>query len=80
VAVPELVRKARRRFRRQQIASPGMPSRHLQRPWTVESVPNGYRVIDTNGIVLAHVYGQREGGVPASDKPLTNDEAHASPR
>jgi hypothetical protein len=31
--------------------------------WTVEPMPSGYRVIDANGIVLAHVYGQLEGAI-----------------
>jgi hypothetical protein len=30
--------------------------------WTVEPMPSGYRVIDANGVVLAHVYGQPDGG------------------
>src|SRR5262245_60714067 len=32
--------------------------RRFPRPWSVEPMPSGYRVIDANGIVLAHVYGQ----------------------
>jgi hypothetical protein len=38
-------------------------------------MPNGYRVIDANGIVLAHVYGQPYGLTAVSDSRLTNDEA-----
>ena len=52
-----------------------MPSRRFPKPWTVEPVPSGYRVIDANGIVLAHVYGQPNDAIAASDTRLTNDEA-----
>jgi len=52
-----------------------MPSRRFPKPWTVEPMPNGYRIIDANGIVLAHVYGQPDGAIAASDTRLTNDEA-----
>jgi hypothetical protein len=38
-------------------------------------MPCGYRVLDANGIVLAHVYGQPDGSTAVSDSPLTNDEA-----
>ena len=52
-----------------------MPSRRFPKPWTVEPIPSGYRVIDANGVVLAHVYGQPDGAIAASDTRLTNDEA-----
>jgi hypothetical protein len=52
-----------------------MPSRRFPKPWTVESIPSGYRVIDANGMVLAHVYGQPDGAIAISDTRLTNDEA-----
>jgi hypothetical protein len=52
-----------------------MPSRRFPKRWTVESIPSGYRVIDANGIVLAHVYGQPNGAIALSDSRLTNDEA-----
>ncbi len=38
-------------------------------------MPSGYRVIDANGMVLAHVYGQPDGAIAVSDTRLTNDEA-----
>jgi hypothetical protein len=38
-------------------------------------MPSGYRVIDANVIVLAHVYGQPDGAIAVSDRRLTNDEA-----
>ena len=52
-----------------------MPTRRFPKPWTVEPIPSGYRVIDANGIVLAHVYGQPNGAIAVSDSRLTNDEA-----
>ena len=41
----------------------------------MEPIPSGYRVIGTNGVVLAHVYGQPDGAIAVSDARLTNDEA-----
>jgi hypothetical protein len=52
-----------------------MPSRRFPKPWTVEPIPSGYRIIDPNGIVLAHVYGQPDGAIATSGTRLTNDEA-----
>ena len=52
-----------------------MPPRRFPKPWTVETIASGYRVIDANGIVLAHVYGQPDGAIAASDTRLSNDEA-----
>ena len=40
-----------------------------------KSIPSGYRVLDANGFVLPHVYGQPDGAIAASDTRLTNDEA-----
>jgi hypothetical protein len=65
--------RAWRRFR-PTLAS-AMPSRRFPKPWTVEPMPSGYRVIDANGIVLAHVYGQPDGGIAVSESRLTSDEA-----
>src|SRR5262245_13601366 len=31
--------------------------RAFPKPWTVEPMPSGYRVLDANGIVLANGYG-----------------------
>jgi hypothetical protein len=36
---------------------------------------SGYRVLDANGIILAHVYGQPDGALATSDARLTKDEA-----
>jgi hypothetical protein len=52
-----------------------MPSRRFPKPWTVEPIPSGYRVLDANCIVLAHVYGQPDRAIATSDARLTNDEA-----
>jgi hypothetical protein len=52
-----------------------MPSRRFPKPWTVEQMPSGYRVIDGDGVVLAHVYGQPDGAIAVSDSRLTSDEA-----
>jgi hypothetical protein len=52
-----------------------MQSRRFPKPWSVEPIPRGYRVLDANGIVLAHVYGQPDGAIADSDTRLTNDEA-----
>jgi hypothetical protein len=51
-----------------------MPARRFPKPWSVEPMPIGYRVIDANGVGLAH-YGQPDGAIAASDAKLTNDEA-----
>jgi hypothetical protein len=52
-----------------------MPSRRFPKPWSVEPMPSGYRVIDANGVVLAHVYDRDDGAVATSDTTMTNDEA-----
>jgi hypothetical protein len=53
----------------------GMRSRQFPKPWSVEPIPSGYRVLDANGIVLAHVYAEPEGTIGHSDTRLTSDEA-----
>jgi hypothetical protein len=52
-----------------------MPSRRFHKPWTVEPIPSGYRVVDAYGIVLVNVYGQPDKAIAASNTRLTNDEA-----
>ena len=52
-----------------------MPQRCFPRPWRFEPIPGGYRVIDANGLALAHVYGEPPNAIAISDKRLTNDEA-----
>jgi hypothetical protein len=52
-----------------------MPQRRFPRHWRFESIPGGYRVIDANGLALAHVYGEPPIAIAMSDKRLTDDEA-----
>jgi hypothetical protein len=52
-----------------------MPQRRFPRPWRFEPIPGGYRVIDANGLALAHVYGEPTNAIAISDKRLTNSEA-----
>jgi hypothetical protein len=52
-----------------------MPQRRFPRPWRFEPIPGGYRVVDANGLALAHVYGEPPNAVAISDKRLTDDEA-----
>jgi hypothetical protein len=52
-----------------------MPQRRFPRPWRFEPVPGGYRVINANDLVLAHVYGEPPNAVATSPSRLTDDEA-----
>jgi hypothetical protein len=52
-----------------------MPSCLFPKPWSVEPMPSGYRVLDASGIVLAHVCGQPDDAIAVSDTSLTVDEA-----
>jgi hypothetical protein len=52
-----------------------MPRRRFPRPWRFEPIPGGYRVVDANGLALAHVYGEPPNAVTISDKRLTDSEA-----
>ena len=52
-----------------------MQQRRFPRPWRFEPIPGGYRVVDANGLALAHVYGQPPNAIAISDKRLINDEA-----
>jgi len=52
-----------------------MAGRRFPRPWRFEPIPGGYRVIDANGLALAHVYGEPANAIAISDKRLTNHEA-----
>jgi hypothetical protein len=57
-----------------------MPQRRFPRPWRFEPIPGGYRVIDANGLALAHVYGEPRNAIAISDKRLTNIEAETIAR
>jgi hypothetical protein len=39
--------------------------RRFPRPWLFEPIPGGYRVIDANGLALAHVYGEPASAIAA---------------
>jgi hypothetical protein len=52
-----------------------MPQRRFPRPWRFEPIPGGYRVVDSDGLALAHVYGQPPDAIAFSDKRLTANEA-----
>jgi len=52
-----------------------MAGRRFPRPWRFEPIPGGYRVVDANGLALAHVHGQPPDAVAFTDKRLTDDEA-----
>ena len=43
-----------------------MPQRRFPRPWRFEPIPGGYRVIDANGLALAHVYGEPPDAIAIS--------------
>jgi hypothetical protein len=45
------------------------------RPVLKEPIPGGYRVVDANGLALAHVYGQPPAAIAFSDKRLTDANA-----
>jgi hypothetical protein len=40
-----------------------------------QPIPGGYRVVDANGLALAHVYGEPPNAVATSPNRLTDDEA-----
>jgi hypothetical protein len=53
-----------------------MPQRRFPRAWRLEPIPGGYRVIDANGLGLAHVYyGEPPNAIAVSDKRLTGNGA-----
>jgi hypothetical protein len=52
-----------------------MPRVSLPSPGLSNRCTAGYRLLDANGVILAHVYGQLDGAVAGSDRRLTNDEA-----
>ena len=51
-----------------------MPSRRFLKPWSVEPMPSGYRVIDANGLALAHINGEPQNAVVPSPNRLSDDE------
>ena len=51
-----------------------MPGRRFPPPWTVVTLPGGFKVIDAQGQSLAYVYS-RENEAAAGMGVLTEDEA-----
>jgi hypothetical protein len=52
-----------------------MAGGRFPRPWRFEPTPGGYRVIDANDLLLAHVYGEPPNAVATSPNGLTDDES-----
>ncbi len=48
--------------------------RHFPPPWTVEQIPDGYKVKDANGQVLAYVYARETRADASIANVLTMDE------
>jgi hypothetical protein len=49
--------------------------RRFPAPWTIESIPGGYKVLDANGQSLAYVYGRETKADADTARVLTTDEA-----
>ena len=49
--------------------------RRFPAPWTVESIPGGFKVLDADGQSLAYVYGHADARHAQIAKGLTLDEA-----
>ena len=52
-----------------------MAERRFPPPWTVETIPGGFKVIDANGQSLAYVYSRETKDAAQTAKMLTEDEA-----
>ena len=52
-----------------------MAERRFPPPWTVETIPGGFKVIDANGQSLAYVYSRENDSDAHMAKVLTVDEA-----
>src|SRR5262249_9227757 len=48
---------------------------HFPAPWTVEAIPQGFRVVDASGQSLAYVYSRENPNDAQLAKVLTDDEA-----
>ena len=46
-------------------------------PWTVETIPGGYKVMSANGFAIAYVYALEGHARSASPNTLTVPEARA---
>jgi hypothetical protein len=49
--------------------------RRFPPPWTVETIPGGFKVIDANGQSLAYIYSRETKDAAEIAKVLTEDEA-----
>ena len=49
--------------------------RRFPSPWTVEKIPGGFKVCDSNGQSLAYVYSREYPSDALIAKALTDDEA-----
>ena len=49
--------------------------RRFPRPWTVEKIPGGFKVIDANGQAIAYVYSRETKDAAEIAKVLTEYEA-----
>jgi hypothetical protein len=49
--------------------------RRFPAPWTVETIPGGYKVIDSTVQSLAYVYSRETDAAARIAKVLTDDEA-----
>ena len=49
--------------------------RRFAPPWTIESIPGGFKVLDADGQSLAYVYGHADARHAQIAKGLTLDEA-----
>ena len=49
--------------------------RRFPRPWTVEAIDGGFKVVDANKQSIAYVYGHADERDAESAKGLTLDEA-----
>jgi hypothetical protein len=54
---------------------PENSSRRFPPPWSVEQIPGGYKVLDSNGQALAYVYGRETRAHADIANVLTMDEA-----
>ena len=52
--------------------------RRFPPPWTVETIPGGFKVIDANGQSLAYIYSRETKDAADIAKALTEDEASDS--
>jgi hypothetical protein len=50
-----------------------MNKRKFRPPWTVETIPGGFKVCDANGQSLAHVYSRENPTDARLAKVLTED-------